>query len=143
MAKKRLIFQEEVPPLITQVITQLPSGVQTLPVAQTVSAGMAVGLSPEGLVPYNTIDLTHFGRYVGVALQTGNRGEQIQVNTTRRTSLQSWTLVPGTRYYASSQGWLTPEPIPELGAWFTHALGLALTSQDMLLLDRSPIKLAL
>lgn len=121
-------------------LTTTTSGIQFLPVVETVSVGMAVGLTPLGIEPYDVTSLEHMGQFIGICITNSNPGELAQVNTTRRTSLPLFGLTPSTKYYAGLKGRLTTLP-QSPGAVFTHSIGVALTTTDLLVLSKPLIRL--
>ena len=146
MGKRRMAFVEQIEEAQQQAVeiiaqtAPITTNIQPMLVAQTVSPGFPVGMTPQGIGPYNTSEASHLGQLCGMALESGNPGDTVRVKTVGRIYLPEWGLTQGVQYWASPLGSIQPWAMD--GSLFTQILGIALSPNEFLLEPKAPIKLA-
>lgn len=83
-------------------------------------------------------DISHIGRFIGLARQTVNSGFPIDIQYTGKIS--GGLFIPGSRYYLGLNGILTTNPEPP-GALWTMIVGVAESSSDLILTPHNIIEL--
>jgi len=81
------------------------------------------------LLPYDAANRAHLGALVGVALTTGNAGQQVRVRQDGPATLIGWGLTPDADYFAGPNGTLVRDPA---GLAFSHLIGRAVSADRLL-----------
>jgi len=104
-----------------------------------ITAYQVVALNPAGsLVIADHMDIAHFGKVIGIAVESGMPGDKIAVCRMGTALNMAWSLNTGSNYYLSTLGTMT-DVVPTTG--FLQCLGLSASPQALFVSVATPILL--